>query len=344
MKTQQDDTGRAFDTGGTFIAWTAFQRRAAVLAEELGVDLHFVTLRWEGANRLAKAASYLVKAVLTCRILIQARSRFLIVQLPPTPALYICAAYARLARIPLIADCHNAAIMEHWRHWPLTATLLSRAVFVVHNDHVAKLAAEEFGLTPIVLRTGVMSVDQSSKQRRAALTRFGLKEKTYVMLPWSLHVDEPIREAFDAMELLPDVTFVLTGNPRKLMPSLAGRLPTNLIMTGYLPTREFDELFSLAGAVLVLTTRDLTQLSGMAEAMAFEVPAVISDTSTTRYLYGMAPVYVMNNPESIRFGIQQALESSEVRIARLRELRTRTEKEFARQVAALREAIAGARS
>ena len=253
-------------------------------------------------------------------------------QLPPTPALYICALYAALFRIPLVVDCHNAAIMEHWRHWPLTATIFKRVVVVAHNDHVAKLAAEAFKVTPLVLRTGIMSIDPSIVQGGEVLERFGLQKRNYVLLPWSLHTDEPVGEAFEAIRLLPQLNFVLTGDIRKLEADLSKHMPANLTVPGYLPTSEFNELFAHAAAVLVLTTRDLTQLSGMAEAMAFEIPAVISDTTTTRFLYGSAPVYVRNTAEAIRFGIEDALQTADERVRALRELRIKTEADFGEQV------------
>ena len=333
----------AAEGDGLFIAWTRFQRRPTVLAEKLGLELRFIYLPWEGNSRLAKVMSYLVKAYQTVALLVQRRPRFLILQLPPTPALYLCAFYTRLARIPLIVDCHNSAIMEHWSRWPLTARLFKRAVVVVHNDHIAKLAVNTFGVDPLVLRTGIMSPQQSLSQSRVARERFGLSNRDYVLLPWSLHVDEPMKEAFDAIRQLPDLPFVLTGDTRKLPASLSGDLPDNLTTTGYLATEEFSELFAHAAAVVVLTTRDNTQLSGMAEAMAFEVPAVISDTTTTRYLYGVAPIYVANEPDAIRAGIEQALQTSDERVIELRALRQRTEAEFEGQVLSLLQAISAAR-
>lgn len=264
--------------GGVFIAWTRFQRRAAVLGARMGVDVHFFHLRWEGANRYAKVLSYFVKAFRTLLLLSKRRPTFVILQLPPTPALYVCALYVRIARIPLVVDCHNAAIMEHWGRWPLTGALLRRATVLAHNDHVATLAAQSFDLEPVVLRTGIMSADPDAAQGDETLKRLKLESQSYVLLPWSLHTDEPLEEALSAIRQMPTQRFVLTGDPRKIDPALASHLPPNLSVPGYLPTADFNELFAHAAAVLVLTTRELTQLSGMAEAMAFEVPAVISDT------------------------------------------------------------------
>ena len=177
-----------------------------------------------------------------------------------------------------------------------------------------------------------MSIDPSCGEGHEARDRFGLGESDYVLLPWSLHTDEPLIEAFEAINRMPEQKFVLTGDARKLAPELSSNLPANLTVPGYLPTVQFNELFAHAAAVLVLTTRDLTQLSGMAEAMAFEIPAVISDTATTRYLYGSAPVYVSNDPEAIRSGVVEALQTADERVRELKALRLRTEEEFERQV------------
>lgn len=288
---------------GAFITWVKFQRRVVTISETFPVKPYWIYLDWEARGRVFKALSYLVKTALTLRVLIRVRPEFVMVQLPPAPALYATSIYCGLTRTPLVADCHNSAITEHWRRWPLTRLLLSKAITLVHNDTVAAAARSAFQLEPIVLRTGIMTRFKGSDSCDI-IDRLNLSAGKYVVLPWSLHVDEPIDEALEAIRMVPDVTFVLTGAGTKLG---SKPLPENLTLSGYLEEAEFNCLFASAAAALVLTTREDTQLSGMAEALALSVPAVISDNPTTRLLYREAPIYVENSPAAIAHGIRVAI-------------------------------------
>ena len=83
---------------------------------------------------------------------------------------------------------------------------------------------------------------------------------------------------------------------------------------------------------LVLTKQEAVQLSGMQEAMAFKIPAVVSDLITTRFLYRSYPVYVRNDPKSIADGIQYAFNNRLDLEEKMKSLRNETEKEFSVQI------------
>ncbi len=74
----------------------------------------------------------------------------------------------------------------------------------------------------------------------------------------------------------------------------------------------------------------------MQEAMAFQVPAVVSDLKTTRALYKDYPVYVRNDPGSIANGVRYALENRHHLEEKMKGLRIETEKDFLDQIATLR--------
>jgi len=74
----------------------------------------------------------------------------------------------------------------------------------------------------------------------------------------------------------------------------------------------------------------------MQEAMAFEIPAVVTDLKTTRFLYKNYPVYVRNDPESIAYGVTYAFQNRRDLEEKIKSLRIETEREFFDQIVNLR--------
>ena len=317
---------------GVFIAWKKFQRRVEVLAPQFGLEIVYFHYSWEEKSKFHKALSYFLKTVDTLTCLFQKRPSLIFVQLPPTLALYCVAFYSWLTGSRYVSDCHNSMVYEHWYKWVLAKKLLTAGTMIVHNDHVAMHVEKNIGITPFVLRTGIAKRKPQDDRFNGLLGHLRISSKCYVILPWNFNLDEPLAEVFEAVRLIPDVQFVMTWYFEKLANTVRNNLPSNLIFTGFLEIDDFNHLFSNAGVALVLTNRDGTQLGGMHEAMAFEIPAVVSDLKTTRFLYKDAPVYVNNDPESIARGIQFAFENKMNLKEKIRILRLETENEFSEQI------------
>jgi hypothetical protein len=204
--------------------------------------------------------------------------------IPPDLGAYYGAIYSWLTGSRYVSDCHNSMVYANWYKWFFAKSLLNAGIMVVHNDHVAAYVEKELELTPYVLRTGIAKRKSRDDNPNELLGHLGLSSNCYVIL------DEPLTEVFEAINSMPDVQFVMTWYFEKLAKSVRENLPPNLKFTGFLELDNFNHLFSNAGVALVLTNRDGTQLSGMHEAMAFEIPAVISDLKTTRFLYKDVPI------------------------------------------------------
>jgi len=286
-----------------FQVWKVYQRRAESIAHYFDMRVTYYHYAWEEKSKKYKAASYLLKTIMTIKDLIKHRPRVIFIQLPPTPALYIVGAYGFLTKTPYITDCHNAMFMAQWIHWPLARTFLKRATTVlVHNDEM-QIEAKKFGIKTIVIRDPLPQVTDIADTD--LLQRFNLKSGAYIIVPWNFASDEPIAEFIDAVKLVPKIKFVMTWFTERLPESLREHLPGNIIFTGYLKIGEFNELFAKSGAAITLTTRPGTQPSAASEAIAFGVPLVISDTDIARLLYREMPIYVENTPQSIAQGVSE---------------------------------------
>jgi glycosyltransferase involved in cell wall biosynthesis len=226
----------------------------------------------------------------------------------------------------------------HWLKWFYAKKLL-KGKMIVHNDHIVEHLIRSKDLKPLVVRDGIARRQAVDTRKSILLEDLGLCPKSYLMIPCSFSSDEPLIEMIDAARLLPETMFVMTWYSDRLLSTIQNTLPSNILLTGYLQVSEFNCIFANAGVALVLTKQEDLQLSGMQEAMAFEIPAVVTDLRTTRFLYKEYPVYVRNDPKSIAAGVKYAFQNRANLEKKMRTLRIESEKEFFDQVANLKSAL-----
>ncbi len=324
---------------GAFIVWRKFQRRVEVLAPFLGLEIYYFSYSWEEKSKIFKAYSYVLKMIATLKCLFQRRPSLVFIQFPPPPALYCVAFYAWLTNTRYIVDCHMEIANDHWIKWIYVKQLLVKGKLIVHNEHLIEPVIRSVNTKPIVLRDGIANRYSRAHHESALVKNLNLRSKSYVIVPCSFSLDEPIIEIIEAAKMLPEIPFIMTWNSERLLATIRNNLPPNVVLTGYLPVDDFDSLFANSGIALVLTKHENVQLSGMQEAMAFEVPAVVTDLRTTRYLYKDCPVFVENDPRSIAVGIKRALENKQGFAERMKKLRMETEKEFLEQLTNLKASL-----
>ena len=293
---------------------------------------------WEEKNKLYKAISYFLKSLGTIIDLLTIKPKLILIQLPPTPALYLVGTYARLAGIPYIADCHNAMFMEWWINWPFAKTLLKKAAAVlVHNKDVCD-TAKRYDIDAIVVRDPLPKPETARGTN--VINRFSLISGKYVLAPWNLASDEPIAEFIEAVKKLPHIKFAMTWFTERLPAELRHNLPENLIFTGYLEIDEFNQLFVNAGAAISLTTLQGIQPSAAAEAIAFGVPIILTESETARQLYKDIPVYVENEAESIEYGIKEVFANRAQYINNVESYKNTLVRELEKEVVNLKTIIA----
>jgi glycosyltransferase involved in cell wall biosynthesis len=148
---------------------------------------------------------------------------------------------------------------------------------------------------------------------------------------WGL--DEPIEALVGSATDRP-WQLVLTGRVRRELSP-----PPNVTLAGFLDDAAYVELLARADAVVVLTERDDTLLSGAWEAIALERPLVLSGTTALRTTFGDGIVYVDPNPASIAGGIDAVLADpgAGASVARLRARFARENDEALAALAALLE-------
>jgi len=321
---------------GVFIVWKKFQRRVEVLAPFLDLEIYYFYYSWEDKSKIFKALAYFLKSIGTFKCLFQKKPPLVFIQFPPAPALYCVALYSYLTGSRYVSDCHIGLTNANWLHWIYVKKLLIKGPMIVHNEHLIEQVRKSMNVEPLVVRDGVAKRQSVDMRKSSLLNDLGLPPKSYVIIPGSFSWDEPLKEVIEAARMLPRIMFVLTWHFDGLSRTMRNNLPSNILLTGYLQIDDFNHLFAHSGVVLVLTKHEAVQLSGMQEAMAFEVPAVVSDLKTTRFLYKNYPVYVKNDPESIADGVTFAFKNRLDLEEKIKKLRIETEREFFDQIVNLR--------
>ena len=91
----------------------------------------------------------------------------------------------------------------------------------------------------------------------------------------------------------------VTGRPRLERAGWTGNVPDNVSLTGFLDEPEFERRLAASSAVLDLTTRADCMVCGAYEAVAVQVPVILSDNEPTRRYFHQGAVFTDNSAESI---------------------------------------------
>jgi glycosyltransferase involved in cell wall biosynthesis len=118
---------------------------------------------------------------------------------------------------------------------------------------------------------------------------------------------EPIEEVFGAARLLPQVTFYLTGDPKKASSKLLALKPDNVVLTGFLRGGDYSGLLKNVHGLVVLTKEPNDLSCAGYEALVMAKPVVASNGLEMRRFYTQGFIFVDNTPDSIADGIKQML-------------------------------------
>lgn len=285
------------------MAWVPGDSRPRSLATALGgeartfFDLGIV---WKPLVPLR----YVASAVRTCVYLLRRRPRAVVMQAPPVPAALLVWAYSRLARAPYVVDSHTAA-------FALTGARVDRAMLpllgwlaarvdgcIVTTDEVGEIVAA-WGGRPLVVHEPPPDWPDVDAAPAAGGPPAVLFISTFAR-------DEPLEAVLGAAAALPEVTFRVTGDLRKLPATVRSAAPPNVEWTGYLHGGDYRRALAEADAIVTLDERDQSVARSAYEAVYAGRPLVTTDWPHLRRLFPYA-VTVKNTAQSIATGVRTAL-------------------------------------
>jgi glycosyltransferase involved in cell wall biosynthesis len=283
-----------------FISWGKYHARTELLARALDARVYYHDRlgRVRGPRLLLK---YALQSLDTWRLLRRERPQGVLVQTPPVFPALLAVLYAATARgTRVILDAHSGSFFSRKWTWslPLMRWCARRAgLTVVHMPSLqARVAA--WG-APVIYLAYCFDPEPP------AYEPYPMPPGTNIAVPCSFNEDEPLPLIFEAAGRLPEVTFHLTGEARRLPAKVLAHKPANVRFTGYLPVPAYQGLLRQADAVLALTTQDKTFQTGGAEAAWLGRPLIISDWPELQKLFTHGTVFVPHTPEGLAAGVRE---------------------------------------
>lgn len=285
-----------------WIAWER-HRRTVELCKHFKFTLFaFVSNR----NRVIKHTYFCCKTVYT---LIKYRPQTLIVQNPSVVLTFIACVLKRVFGYSLIVDTHNGGILPEnkiLQKLPFIFKYFQRkACFsIVTNVQLAKKIANNNGLSFVlpdkipdfyVVRSKEMSKDIIS-----------------VVCICTYGIDEPYEELLKSIgDFDNSIRFYVTGNIGNLAKNGFNYKAENVVFTGFLPEADYWKLLCSADLIVDLTKREDCLVCGAYEALAVEVPMLLSDTAALRNYFFKGAVFSKNTAEDLSRNILYAVSNIE---------------------------------
>ena len=318
-----------------FIAWVREDSRARSIAGAIGGEPRvFYDLRIQ--RKALVPVRYAISALRTVAYLIRRRPRAVIVQAPPVPAAALVWAWGRMARVPMVIDSHPASyggegvrVDDFMR--PVLAWLARRVRGCIVTTPELGAQVARWGGRPLVVHEAPMPWNGQVQPH-------GCSEARRLLFVCTFAPDEPVLETLEAARRLPDITFQITGDTRRLPPAARRSAPENVEWVGYLDTERYVSALSSADVVLTLTGRADSVARSAHEAVDALRPVVLSDLPHMRELFQHA-VFVENEPEGIAAGIAEAFRRCEELSALAPEARALQHERWNRQLDSLIDAL-----
>lgn len=291
-----------------FLAWSpkARAQRTRRIAALLGMEVycvHFLAVE----RPLVAPFRYLIQAVVTWRLLWRKHPRVVLVQNPPITAVLVVALYTHLVGARYIIDSHTGALLSPRWQWSqgLHRWLSRRALAtVVTNAFLRDLLLQGKGMAAIRV---LILEDPPAEWCGRTLDSPPVPGARQVVIPSTYSSDEPIEALLATARRLPDISFAITGDLRRLPAAVRATCPANVRLTGWLSETDYITLLRSANVVVCLTTEDHTLLCGAWEALYAGQPLVTSEWPFLRQAIPQGAIFTPATSESIAEAIQLAI-------------------------------------
>jgi len=284
------------------IAWMPVSQRSTTIADRLGYDL--VLVGRSGFRRAWTAPfAYPLSAIRTVAALVRLRPRAAIIAVPPFVAPLVAWPFLAVLRAPFAVDVHSGAVLDRRWRWSLglVAAVARSSVAAIVTLPTLEPPFRDRGAPTLVIPDPLPDVRTPDAPAGDPGLPDGGAAAPLVVAVCGWGLDEPIEALVASAEGRP-WRLVLTGRPRRDLDP-----PANVTLAGFLDDDAYLRLLARADAVVVLTDREDTLLSGAWEAIALGRPLVVSGTQALRTTFGDAVGYVDSERTTITAGIDAIL-------------------------------------
>lgn len=299
-----------------FIVWANRSRRAETLTDELGGSVSFFH-KADLHRQWLVPLGYLLYSWKTWQLLEQEQPEVVFVQSPPTLAPLVVGIWCTMKgknrwtgqRRVYAIDCHPSTFYSpRWR-WalPLLRFLAQRASVTICSNMEAENILQSWNVKGFFLADGIPILS-------SPIGTVGSQGKERVAFIGTFDSAEPISEFFEAAQLLPEVTFYVTGDPKLASNELLAKKPENVVLTGFLRGSSYTALLKNVHGLAILTNQPRDLSCAAYEAVAIAKPAIISARSENIRYFTRGFIYVENTPSAIADGVKKMLQNQELLI------------------------------
>jgi glycosyltransferase involved in cell wall biosynthesis len=285
-----------------WITWEN-QRRNKSLSKALDVELFQFDVN---VHRLLRYPLVITKTLWT---FFRHRPHILYAQNPSIILATMAVIHGMITRKKVVIDAHNAGLFPlggrvAWAN-KLTYFLFRHSYLTIVTNAPLKQHVESHGGRAAVLPDPFPEIDRTINKKK-------LKGRVNFLLICTWAHDEPYHEAIEAFSRLnPDLMLYVTGNSKGKEKTRKQPIPPNVVLTGFLPNSEFDQLLISCDCVIDLTTREDCLVCGAYESVAAGKPLILSDTQALRNYFSGAALYTNNDVASITECVRDASERLE---------------------------------
>ena len=299
-------------TAIAIVVWKKSSRRSELLSKALGVKLWF----------FPGNVPYIRAVFNTLRRVLKEKTKIIVIQLPQGPLLLEAFFLRKLAKRKIVADVHTGFLINtDWKglllNVPFLKFLRTADLIIAHNDFQLNLIPSDLrDRTLVVFDPWHLVVGSEGDDEN--------EQGDYIVFPSSFASDEPLEEVISSINSFDiDVKLYITGDWKR-QPKMLKYASNRIIFTGYLQSREYNELLSRATAVITGTKREYTSLMSGWEAVAYAKPLALTGTATLKSMFrDYATFYDWKDYKSIADALKKILISKPNTVAR-EELRLRT--------------------
>ena len=308
-----------------FFAWTRVSRRSEQLSRHFGTNYKRYN-RW-GTSSFTLSISLVFNFFRTLTWVVLNRPS-IIFTFNAHPFVTISAKIGTWITMKgeVIPDLHTAAYTDHfsgisgflgrwiWKRCP---------VVLVHNKESGEFLENK--IPELINRLFVLEDALPDFQKKHQINKTsGLA----CVLISRFAPDEPIREFLDAVSGIKDCQFYITGNDKKAIFDLFNYSGKNITFTGFVSESDYIDLLSSADFLSILTTRDLTLLSGGYEALALEKPVILSKTETLQNYFSDSAIYTNNTVNEIQDSVRTMIQELKDRAIKIQSLKKEKTEEW----------------
>ena len=283
-----------------WITWET-QRRNRSLSNALDAKLFEIT------SNSSRPLRYIKSIKKTRQLIKQENPDVIFAQNPSLILSCYIILWRKLSKVSprIVLDYHNAGVYPtNGKELSQWAAKNADAVLVT-NKQLANVI-QGWGAKPIIVP------DFLPKLHTPTTTQKPSSKDINVLFICSWSEDEPIREVVTATEILAkqhSIAVHITGKPKVKAYLGDTTIPKSVILTGFLPEQDFDNLIHNSDLIIDLTTRDNCMVCGAYEAVAAGVPALLSDNEATRNYFQSGMEFTDNTAGDIAEKIDKMIKN-----------------------------------